>query len=126
MKHEAGAHLNIRHAQFDAVVVRLDEEPLVVDLPALLGVEVGLVEHHAALHAGRDAVHELLVVPDGQDFALAALELVFGLRGVTGRDVVVLGDVVRGCEAFLLKLVDGVNVKRYPILDTSGDALWVD
>ena len=65
-------------------------------------------------------------MPDGQDFALATLELVFGLRGVTGRDVVVLGDVVRGCEAFLLKLVDGVNVKRYPILDTSGDALWVD
>ena len=56
--------LDIGDPELDAVVVGLDEEALVVDLSALLRVEVGPVQHHAALHPGFDGVDKLLVVPE--------------------------------------------------------------
>ena len=73
MKHEPCADLHVGDAQLDRVVVRLDQEALVVDLSALLGVEAGDVEQDADLLV-LGALHELLILADGKDLALARLE----------------------------------------------------
>ena len=63
------------------------------------------------------------ILPDGHDLALASLQLVFGVGGVAGSGVAVLGHVVGCREALLLELVDGVDVQGDTVLGVSGDAL---
>lgn len=73
----SAADLHVSHRKLDTVIADFREIAGVEDLPALFGVEVGLVEDHATLVARVDLVYELLVVAQGDYCRFARGEDVF-------------------------------------------------
>ena len=73
MEHVAAPHLHVLHLE---LVLSLDDEALVVDLAALLGVEAGPVQEDPALLPTLNWIHELFAVTNGEDLSAAGGELV--------------------------------------------------